>query len=90
MQMGMDVPRAAMYLLTLDLKGRSVFVQPYSKRQLPEANKDYLEVEKETQNNPQVLAVLVSVDSVKALKAAYPNYYLDSNTFIDALTKAIE
>jgi hypothetical protein len=30
-------------------------------------------------------AVLVSVESVKALKQAYPNYFLDTHRFLDAV-----
>jgi hypothetical protein len=33
--------------------------------------------------------VLVSVDSIELLQRAYPNYFLDTNVFIAALTEAM-
>jgi hypothetical protein len=35
-------------------------------------------------------AVLVSVDSIDALRRAYPNYFLDTELFIDALNRALK
>jgi hypothetical protein len=81
---------AASYLLKLDLQQRQVSWTTYTKTQLPKANDDYLTVEKETKDNPQILAVLVSVESIKALRTAYPNYYLDANQFIEAFRMAIK
>src|SRR6266446_5577348 len=35
-------------------------------------------------------AVLVWVNSVKALRAAYPNYYADTTAFLEALSVALQ
>ncbi len=86
---GMKTADAVSYLLKLDLQKRTVSWVPYTKLQLTKASEDYLKIEKETKDNPQVLAVLVSVQSIKALRTAYPNYYLDANQFLDAYRMAI-
>ena len=41
-----------------------------------------LEIEKEKASNPAIQAVMVSVDSVVALRQAYPTYYLDTAGFL--------
>jgi hypothetical protein len=46
------------------------------------AERDYLELEKATADDPQKNVVLVSVSSLHALHKAYPNYYVDSSKFI--------
>ena len=45
----------------------------------------YDALEKETKNNPDIDVVLVSVGDLKAIKKAYPNYFLDTNEFIKDL-----
>ena len=35
-------------------------------------------------------AVLVSVESITALKRAYPNYFLDTRAFLEALEAALK
>jgi hypothetical protein len=35
-------------------------------------------------------AVLVSVESLEALRRAYPNYFLDADVFIESVKKAID
>ena len=89
LEKGMKAPGAASYLLKLDIEQRRVSWTPYTKAELVKASEDYLKVETETKDNPQILAVLVSVESIKALRTAYPNYYLDANQFIEAFRMAI-
>ncbi len=48
----------------------------------------YLNFEKEARQNPSLQVVLVSVDSLSALKDTYPNYYLDTTAFLQAVRKA--
>lgn len=88
-ELGQKHPDTTAYLLTLNLKEQRVTVTAYNKERLPEANEEYLRIEKENQDNPVVLVVLVAVESMKALRTAYPNYYLDSGEFIKALNLAI-
>jgi hypothetical protein len=39
---------------------------------------------------PGAEAVLVSVDSVTALRSAYPNYFLDTKAFVEAYKLAVD
>jgi len=88
-ELGQKHPDTTVYLVVLNLKERNVRVLAFNKDELPLANEEYLKIEKENQDNPDVLAVLVAVESMKALRTAYPNYYLDSKEFIKALNKVI-
>lgn len=64
-------------------------IRSFSKEQLVEAQRAYGKVEKETADDPSVQAVLVSVDSVKALPRAYPNYFLDTEAFLREVQLAV-
>jgi len=61
----------------------------FKKQELPKASEAYLAVEKATASKPGTQTVLVSLDSVHALRSAYPNYFLDTNAFVTALKFAI-
>ena len=86
---GKQAQRSHTYLLKLDSAARTIQVIPFAKGELPKAQQRYLDVEKENANKPEVQAVLVSVDSVAGLRRAYPNYYLDSVAFSQAVERAI-
>jgi ppGpp synthetase/RelA/SpoT-type nucleotidyltranferase len=77
------------YLMILDSKERSTRTTAYPLEMLPQAQHDYLESEKENNDKPWVQSVLVSVDSVAALRRAYPNFFLDSMAFLGAVEQAI-
>lgn len=77
------------YLLILDSKQKRIRVQGFEKGQLPLAQQHYLEMEKANAHKPEIQTVLVSVDSVAALRRAYPNYYLDAIAFSQAVDRAI-
>jgi ppGpp synthetase/RelA/SpoT-type nucleotidyltranferase len=74
-----QIQQAAMYMLVLEPENFSVTIYPYNRDQLAEANAKYAEFEKK---HPELQAVLVSVDSLAALRTAYPNYFLDTNAFL--------
>jgi ppGpp synthetase/RelA/SpoT-type nucleotidyltranferase len=82
-----QIKSAAMYLIVLDPATFSGTLYPYSKDQLAAANAQYAKTEKE---QPDLQAVLVAVDSVAALRAAYPNYYLDTTSFLKVVNAAID
>jgi hypothetical protein len=48
-----------------------------------------MSLEKEAVGKPDVDVVLVSVDNLKLLRQAYPNYYLDTKVFVEALDAAM-
>jgi hypothetical protein len=72
------------YLLDLDPDEGRVVIKSYSQHQLKTASLDYMTLEKRITNGKRD-AVLVSADSIKALKLAYPNYYLDTDLFVQQL-----
>lgn len=63
-----------------------VSLTPFTKAQLDFAEQMYELREQKTKNNPNFDVVLVSVGSLKQLKKAYPNYFLDTEEFIKQLS----
>jgi hypothetical protein len=82
-----NVTNAVAFLVVLDLKAWTLNTTGFKKEELGKASEAYLAVEKAA--NPDVHAVLVSLESAHAMRSAYPNYYLDATTFINALEFAI-
>jgi hypothetical protein len=64
------------FILEFNSNEDSVRVRAFRKREIEAASKEYLELERSVLQGPERDAVLVSVDDVKALKRAYPNYFL--------------
>jgi ppGpp synthetase/RelA/SpoT-type nucleotidyltranferase len=90
-QVAGDWPKEAqVFLLILDSGRKTVQVKGFGKDEGLKADEEYLKVEKENTDNPDVQAVLVSVDSISALQSAYPNYYLDTSEFLAAVRLAID
>ena len=81
---------AVAFLLVLDPEQRTTAVTGYSQAESPRASQAYLAVEREIKSKPGAQAVLVSVESLQALRSAFPNYYLDTTAFVDALRLAIQ
>lgn len=77
------------YLLILDSRRRIITHIGFTKLELPEAQNRYLEAETENADKPWIQSVLVSVAKISALRRAYPNYYLDSVAFSQAVSQAI-
>jgi len=73
------------FLLQLDPQASTIRVTGFRRDQLGRASEQYLIAEKEAAQKPGSQAVLVSVKSVQSLKSAYPNYYLDSRHFLEAM-----
>jgi ppGpp synthetase/RelA/SpoT-type nucleotidyltranferase len=80
------------FLLQLRPKDRQLIITPYGKADAEEASRQYFEVERQARLDfaEDRDAVLVSVDSMKALRAAYPNYFADTRRFIEAVKRAVE
>jgi hypothetical protein len=81
--------RAHYFLLELDVAAKNLRIAGYMQNELPQASTDYLKAEKKMTETGGGDAVLVSVDSVSALRRAYPNYFMDTHVFIDALHQAL-
>ena len=77
------------FLLVLDMKAWTIRITGFSKKELVKASEKYLEEEKAHVDDPDISVVLVSVESLHSLRSAYPNYYLDTKEFLNAVRKAI-
>ena len=79
-----------LYLLKLDPLANQLTVTGYSFGDLSKAQREYAEAEKEVRDNPGRDAVLVSVDSLASLQRAYPNYFADTDIFLQLVDQAVE
>lgn len=75
------------YLLELNPSTKQISIQGYKNNELEKAAAHYLAVERQMPTGND--AVLVSLDSVTSLRRAYPNYFLDTHVFIDAVRDAL-
>lgn len=76
---------AKFFLLSLEPEEKRIAARGFLTRDSITANQQYTELEKRLADKPGAQAVLVKVDSVSALKRAYPNYFADTTKFIQAL-----
>jgi hypothetical protein len=83
-------PDAVLFLLILDTAKYEYTWQAFKRSQIKEAQRAYLNVEKRLESIPGSQAVLVSADSMEAVRAAYPNFYADTSAFIRAFHEAID
>ncbi len=81
---------AAFFLLSLDNTAEHLRVTGYSRRESIEATKAYSNREKEIRNLKGRDTVLVSVDSIRNLQQAYPNYFADTAMFAHILKEALK
>lgn len=81
---------ATFFLLTLDIGARRIKIDSFAKSESEAAADRYSLVEKENLGKADVQTVLVSVDSLEALRLAYPNYYLDTSAFVELVRQDME
>ncbi len=81
--------KAHFYLLALNPVAKTIRVREYKKGELSRALRDYTPTEQGIRKKPGGEAVLVSVDSMAALRSAYPNYFLDTVKFREELQSAL-
>jgi ppGpp synthetase/RelA/SpoT-type nucleotidyltranferase len=77
------------FLLELDTIQEKLTISAYSKRQEQKAISDYAAAEKRIYGKGEYDVVLVGADTVKDLKKAYPNYFLDTKEFLINLNKIL-
>lgn len=82
-------PEADYFLLELNPSQREIRVRGYARNQLALAQQEYAAAERLIVDNGGSDVVLVSVDSMAALRRAYPNYFLDTRVFIDLVQDAM-
>lgn len=81
------------YLLYINIEDKKLSLRQYKKGQKTQATEEYLEIEKKIEKevgDTKNAVVLVSADSLKSLKKAYPSYFLDTSEFLTALEKIDE
>ncbi|HEU4760515.1 MAG TPA: RelA/SpoT domain-containing protein [Dehalococcoidia bacterium] len=81
--------KAHYFLLALDPTANSVTITGYKFGELESASNEYLATERAMAGKPGADVVLVSVESLASLRRAYPNYFLDTSVFIDAVKRAM-
>ena len=75
------------HLMELDLEKGKLSLIPFLDEQFESAEGLYLAREQATRDNPNISVVLISAGNVKDIKKAYPNYFLDTNSFIANLNR---
>ena len=83
-----NLRRARYFLLDLRPSEGKLTIWGFDGRELDRAMSEYLNVERSLEG-PGSEAVLVSVESLDLLKRAYPNYFLDTRVFLDAMKATI-
>lgn len=81
--------RGEFHVVVLDSRSKTVSIRSYPEDQFDLATEDYAAVEAAPGYGDGVEAVLVSVSSIRALKTAYPNYFLDTHEFVHQIDKLI-
>lgn len=81
--------KAKYYLLELKPSQRKLSVLGYVESGASAASDAYLKSEKSLDHAAGDEAVLVSLDSIDALRRAYPNYFLDTTIFTEAVQRWI-
>ncbi len=79
-----NMSRAKWFLLAQDAAAKTIRVTGFKDRQKGTAAAAKIE-----QGRSDVDVVLVSVQSIKELRTAYPNYYSDTTEFLDALDASL-
>jgi ppGpp synthetase/RelA/SpoT-type nucleotidyltranferase len=72
------------YLIEINPEKRSVSVESFSPEKRQTATERYAELEKQNEGSPNNV-VLVSVSSVRSLQKTYPNYFADTEAFVNTL-----
>lgn len=79
----------AYHVVELDSIALAAKIYAFTEKERSDAEAYYAKREFETRDTPNISVVLVSVGDVKALRRAYPNYFLDTQTFIYIMEKRL-
>lgn len=89
LQVTQDAEPQEAHFFLLSLLPGELKIRSFRKDQLDEATRSYLDLERQATDIVGAQAVLVAADSLKALRRAYPNYYLDTQVFLRELRRAM-
>lgn len=78
----------AYYIMIIDPTTRTLEIRGYDESEVEKANSDYIKLEEEHERS-SIDQVFVSAGSMKQLKKAYPNYFLDVHKLVQYV-RAIE
>jgi hypothetical protein len=84
----MRAERGHVFLLELNVPEKTLSVWSYQNAAL--AAEEYSALERAIEDQEGKDAVLVTVESLDALRRAYPNYFLDTGAFVASVQEAIE
>lgn len=77
-------------LITLNTKAQKVTIRAFAKDRLQQATDAYSLAEQDAAIDPNLDVVLVAAGSIKQLKLAYPNYFLDIQHFINRVQDVVQ
>ena len=80
---------AKYFLLELNSIDGNLKITGFRSNQLEDGADAYSEAEQRVGNRPGCDAVLVSVEAFSNLRRAYPNYFLDTSSFVKAVEQAL-
>lgn len=78
------------FIVVLNLTKNTLRIIGFRRKDFDEAKKIYDFYEQDSKENQNTDVVLISLDKFQLLKQAYPNYYLDSRSFIGAIKKEFQ
>jgi hypothetical protein len=78
------------FVLWLNPAENVINVYSYKKSEHSAATEHVAKIEKENKENPNSQVILTVTDDLKALKRAYPNYFLDTELFLAVLDKFLK
>lgn len=78
------------HILILNTKDASIALLTFPLSELQQATEKYSELEVESKDDPTKNVVLVSSQSIRELRKAYPNYFADTREFISNIEKCIK
>lgn len=76
-----DKKKGHYHLITLNLDTRYANIQSYAKKDVDKASIEYSKKEELVNQGEDLQVVLVTSESIAALKKAYPSYFLDAQLF---------
>ncbi len=77
------------FLLNLSPTDESLFVIGYKEGELEAATQQYLAIERDKTRLPGADVVLARADSIDSLRRAYPNYFLDTEYFLNQMKECL-
>ena len=83
-----DLKIAESVVLELNPNTRELTMYFYDRENLKAADKQAYELERQHEDD-DVQVVRISTDSIRSLKSAYPNFYLNSSSFLAAVRRAV-